>query len=545
MVCLHSACRSLQSGDSDGAIVAGTSIIMGPYLTSAMTQQGVLSAEGSCKSFDASADGFARAEAINAVYIKRLDDAIRDGNPIRAVIRGSLSNSDGKSESLMAPNGESQEAMMRKVYHDTGLDPRLTAFVECHGTGTATGDPIETTAVGNIFGEKGILIGSVKPNIGHSEGASGINSLIKAVLSLEHKTIPPNIKFNNPNPKIPFAEKRMKVPLEPTTWPKDRAERISINSFGIGGTNAHVVLDSLHEVRPDLGDDAPKPVTSENKQLIVLSANSPESLKGQVSNMQQYVASHPERLEDVAYTLSQRRENLPHRTFLVAGEVGTTEAAPFNKAPKTVAPITMVFSGQGAQWAQMGKELMDSDPEFSQDIRVMDHILRSLEHPPEWTIENELQEPAKTSHINRAEFAQPLCTAIQIALVKSLARNGVHPDAVVGHSSGEIAAAYATGAITTAEAMIIAYYRGVITKEQTLVGGMAAIGLGPKDVAFYLEPGVVVACQNSPNSTTISGDLDRLRTVVERVKSKNPDVLARELKVDMAYHSRKFSRFPS
>lgn len=218
---------------------------MGPYLTGAMTQQGVLSPEGSCKTFDVAADGFARADAINAIYIKRLDDALRDGNPIRAVIRGTLTNSDGKSASLMAPNGASHEELMRNVYAGAGLDPRETGFVECHGTGTATGDPIETTAVGNIFGERGVYIGSVKPNIGHAEGASGINSLIKAVLALEHKTIPPNIKFNNPNPKIPFAEKKLTVPLEATPWPKDRAERISVNSFGIGGTNAHVRYLSL------------------------------------------------------------------------------------------------------------------------------------------------------------------------------------------------------------------------------------------------------------------------------------------------------------
>ena len=204
LVALHEACRALQSGDCTGAIVAGTNLIMGPMTTAAMTEEGILSPEGSCKTFDAAADGFARGEAINAVYIKRLDDAIKDGNPIRAVIRNTGTNSDGKSQGLMTPNAKRQEALMRKVYSDAGLDIRDTAFVECHGTATPTGDPIETTAVGNVFGEKGVFIGSIKPNLGHSEGASGLTSLIKAVLALENQTIPPNIKFTHPNTKSTY-----------------------------------------------------------------------------------------------------------------------------------------------------------------------------------------------------------------------------------------------------------------------------------------------------------------------------------------------------
>jgi acyl transferase domain-containing protein len=552
---LHNACRALQGRDCDAAIVAGTSLIMGPYLTAAMTHQGVLSPEGSCKTFDASADGFARAEAINAVFIKRLDDATRDGNPIRAVIRGTSTNSDGKGGSLMAPNGEAHEALMQKVYQQAGLDPRETGFVECHGTGTATGDPIETRAVGNVFGKSGVLIGSVKPNIGHAEGASGINSLIKAVLALEHKIIPPNIKFMNANPKIPFQEKNLTVPVTPTPWPKDRAERVSVNSFGIGGTNAHVIVDSVREVRSNLIDSAKKP-PNEVPKLILLSANTQDSLKRQVSNYQEYLAAHTERVSDVSYTLSHRRERLPHRTFFVVRDGFATDSFPPTKVSGSMTPITMVFSGQGAQWPEMGKDLIDTDPEFRQDIVAMDVILKGLKQPPEWSIESkhdfffhriwyltppdELRKAPKTSQINRAEFAQPMCTAIQIALVNTLARCGVRPSAVVGHSSGEIAAAYAAGALSLSEAIIVAYYRGYVTKQQTKTGGMAAIGLATDVTSTFLRDGVVVACENSPSSTTISGDLDQLKKVVETIKAEKPEVLARELKVDMAYHSRKY-----
>jgi acyl transferase domain-containing protein len=201
LVALHEACRAISAGDAKSAIVAGTSIIMTPYTTESFTSGGVLSPDGSCNTFDATANGFVRAEAINAVYVKPLAAALRDGNPIRAVIRATGTNSDGKSNGLLQPNGQAQEMLIRKVYGECGLDPNDTAFVECHGTGTPTGDPIEANAVGNVFGQKGVFIGSVKPNVGHSEGASGLNSLIKCVLALEHKVIPPNIKFGSPNPK--------------------------------------------------------------------------------------------------------------------------------------------------------------------------------------------------------------------------------------------------------------------------------------------------------------------------------------------------------
>lgn len=240
---------ALQSGDASAAIVGGTS----PNTTSLFFNEGILSPDASCETFDPSANGFARAEGITAIYVKRLEDALRDGSPIRAVIRATESNSDGKSQGLMSPSCEAHEALMQQVYRQAKLNPHSTAFVECHGTGTATGDPIETRAVGNVFGENGIYIGSVKPNVGHSEGYSSLTSLIKGVLSLERRIVPPNIKFTEPNPKIPFAEKKLAVPSHPIPFPKDRAERISVNSFGIGGSNAHIIVDSALQYLRTIG----------------------------------------------------------------------------------------------------------------------------------------------------------------------------------------------------------------------------------------------------------------------------------------------------
>ncbi|KAL6857563.1 hypothetical protein ACO1O0_005003 [Amphichorda felina] len=249
LIGLHEACLAIQNGDCCGALVGGCNLIMSPGMTVSMTEQGILSPDGSCKTFDATANGYARGEAINLLYVKKLSDALRDGNPIRAVIRGTSINADGKTTGMSVPNPISHEVMIRRAYSVAGLQGKYceTAFVECHGTGTPTGDPIETMAVGNVFGDLGVFIGSVKANVGHSEGASGITSVVKAILALENHTIPPNIKFVTPNPKIPFKEKKLMVPTEPVPWPANRMERISVNSFGIGGANAHVVLESASQ----------------------------------------------------------------------------------------------------------------------------------------------------------------------------------------------------------------------------------------------------------------------------------------------------------
>lgn len=216
-----------------------------PTPSIALNNQGVLSPDGSCKTFDAAANGYARGEAITSILIKRLDDAQDQSSPVRAVIRATSLNYDGKGSSLGAPNPLAHEALIRQAYRSAGIDDfSKTAFVECHGTGTRTGDPIELSAVGNVFGDASVYVGSVKPNLGHSEGASGLTSLIKAVLALEHRTIPPNIKFTNPNPDIDFRYGRLKVPTSPEAWPQHCEARISVNSFGFGGSNAHVSLEN-------------------------------------------------------------------------------------------------------------------------------------------------------------------------------------------------------------------------------------------------------------------------------------------------------------
>ncbi|KAI9774066.1 MAG: Type I Iterative PKS [Geoglossum simile] len=540
MLCLHLACQAIRSGDCTSAIVGGTNILTSPTMSVAMCEQGALSPDGSCKSFDASANGYARAEGINAIYVKKLSDALQHGDPIRAVIRSTSSNCDGRTPGIANPSSEAHEVLIRRAYETASIhDPSLTAYVECHGTGTAVGDPLEVAAIAKVFGEKGIIIGSVKPNVGHSEGASAVTSVIKSVLTLEKKTIPPNIKFSNPNPKIPFEEAKLVVPVEATPWPKHRRERVSVNSFGIGGANGHVIIDSIASFG---GMTRGAAVGALKTHLLVFSANHPDSLDKMVENYRRHVGGKSPNLHDLAYTLGARREHLPHRTFCITDGFGELEVCP---SAKSGAPpqVVFVFTGQGAQWPQMGKQLMIDFPSFCEDVREMDKVLAGLPLPPSWTIEDELLKPSKQSRIYEAELSQPLCTALQVGLVNVLRSLSVSPASVVGHSSGEIAAAYACNAITMKEAITIAYYRGFVTKGHNQRGGMAAVGMGRDDVLPFIRQGVVIACENSPSGVTLSGDEEALESVIATLGVEWPGVSVRRLRVEMAYHSHHMRQF--
>lgn len=532
---------AISRGDCEAALVGGVNLIMSPTMTTAMTEQGVLSSDGSCKTFSADANGYARGEAVTAIFAKPLSDALRDGNPVRAIIRGSHRNIDGKTPGVSVPSSEAQEALIRRAYRLAGISNfGETAMVECHGTGTPTGDPIEANAVARVFGKSGgTYIGSVKPNLGHSEGASGLVSVIKMVLALEHRVIPPNIRFTAPNPKIPFESAKLMVPLEPTPWPQNKRERVSVNSFGIGGANAHVILDSAASF--DASPTLPEPPTT--PQLLLYSANAAKALETMAAQYQRWVEENPDKVKDLAYTLARRRELLPHRSFAISKNGALGRASPPAKATQNP-KIVMVFTGQGAQWPRMGRELLQSNATFQASIRYMDQQLRTLQNheivdAPQYSIEEELLKAGKRSQIDRATLSQPLCTAIQVALVDTFRWLGVKPDAVVGHSSGEIAAAYAAGALTSREAIVSAHYRGAVTELQQRAGAMAAIGMSWADTEKYLSMSshVCIACDNSPESVTISGDADAVKSVVSEIKESRPDVLARLLQVEKAYHS--------
>ncbi|GLA46024.1 putative PKS/NRPS-like protein biosynthetic cluster [Aspergillus niger] len=448
-----------------------------------MSDNGVLSPTGTCKTFDAKADGYGRAEAVNVLYIKALQDAIRDKNPIRAIIRATTTNSDGKTPSITTPGSKSQEVLVRRAYEKAGIeDIGQTGFFECHGTGTVAGDTVETSAVAKLFKGKGVVIGA------------------------------------------------------PMAWPEGRSYRVSVNSFGIGGANGHVILDSSSSFHGKV-TSPPEGSLDENSRLLVVSAGSAESLQKRIEQIIEHANSNPSILHDLAYTLGSRREHLSHRAFTVAQQNGPISSSNFQSAVDVTPELVWVFTGQGAQWAGMGRDLIRAFPIASDCIRQLKKTLQQLPDGPSWLLQEELSKEGRGSRVNAAEFSQPLCTALQIALIDVLHSWGIRPSSVVGHSSGEIAAAYAAGAITAQSAIIIAYYRGLAAKRQDGTGAMAAVGLSAEDVQPYLQDGVVIACHNSPCSVTLSGDPPAMDTVVNRIKSEFPDVLCRRLKVSIAYHS--------
>ncbi|KAF6806607.1 polyketide synthase, partial [Colletotrichum musicola] len=549
MVALHLAVEAVQSGACTTAMALGCNLITSVLTSVNFTETGILSPSGKCKTFDVLADGYGRGEAVNAVYVKKLSDAIRDSNPIRAVIRASATNNDGRARGIMTPNDVLQERLIRQVYAKAGIsDLSKTAFFECHGTGTPTGDPLEASAVARVWGPQGgILMGAVKPNVGHSEGAAGLTSVIKAVLALENRTIPPNIYLQSPNPKIPWEAAKLRVPTEPESWPEGKEERISVNSFGVSGSNAHVILESYSHEHTLLSPDGSMDSAVSFKipgvnRLLLFSAAHPESLEKQINQHREYLYKTSKTaevdLDSVSYTLALHREHLGHRAYAIVDEHGSFDVSNARAAPLGRRRIVFVYTGQGVHWAGMGKTLMDANSVFRAFIQKMDAFLHSLPEPPSWTIEGELQKDELSSLVGKRGYSHPCATAVQLALTDLLFSLGVRPDAVTAHSGGEAAAAYATGAISAEQAMAIAYFRGwVLVHGDVPPGAMAAVSLGPKDIEKYLIPGVVVGCENSPMSLTLSGDPICIQHCVDQIARRHPDVKYKVLDLETSFHS--------
>lgn len=386
LVALHEACQALITGECSSAVVAGANLILSPSMTTAMSECRALSPDGICKTFDEKADGYGRGEAINAIYIKRLYEAVENHDPIRAVIRSVSTNADGRAANIGVPEATAQEKLIKKAYQRAEIpDLSRTAFFECHGTGTAVGDVVETSVVAKLFGGTGIMMGAVKPNVGHAEGASGLTSLIKSVLSLEHETIAPNVFFDTPNSRILFNEAKLQVPVEPTAWPRDKDQRISVNCFGIGGSNAHAILDSAKSF---LGDQnvATDSADTGCPRLIVVSARDSQALQRRITDMTSYVERNPSCILDLSYTLRCRREHLPYRSFAIAHPKRPLRPTTFQSYIAKPTELVFLFTGQGAQWPTMGRYLIERVEPFRQDILDMEAALKRLDDAPSWSI---------------------------------------------------------------------------------------------------------------------------------------------------------------
>ncbi|ORY63888.1 putative polyketide synthase [Pseudomassariella vexata] len=563
LVAMHQACQSLRVGESSMAIVGGCHLNTMPEFWISFSKSRLFSDSGRSFSFDNRGTGFGRGEGCGMVILKPLEEARRNNDSIRAVIVGSGVNQDGRTPGITMPCGTAQETLMRQVYTKSGLDPNDTGFIEAHGTGTRVGDPIEATAIHNVFGTRTLrdplYLGSVKSNIGHLEGASGVIAVIKAAMMLERGFILPNYDFKHPNEKIPFAKWHMKVPTSQRPWPRTK-KYISVNNFGFGGTNAHVVLERIPFVprnnpkSTDLYSNKPDEEDNPNRKLFVLTANDKLSLEAVMQNLVIYLEQRPEMFQkdlmgDVAYTLGQRRSLLPWRVAIPAlRSFDLIEALSSGQkvvpAKTLVEPLRVgfIFTGQGAQWYRMGRELYEQYPVFTRAMDWADRCLARL--GAEWSLIEELGKDENTSVVGAAHISQPSCTAIQLALVDLLRSWGIHPAAVAGHSSGEIGAAYAANILPFESCMSIAYHRGrliPVLKERypDLKGAMMAVGGNKEDFESLLsqvtDGEVRIACYNSPSSLTISGDeagIDQLKSIVEEKQLFN-----RKLFVDTAYHS--------
>ncbi|KAI0197013.1 hypothetical protein F4808DRAFT_299333 [Astrocystis sublimbata] len=555
---LHNACHALRSRDCDAAIVGGVNLIITVDQQMNTAKLGILSPTSTCHTFDASADGYGRAEGAGALYVKRLSDAIRDGDPIRGVVRATAVNTNGKVEGMgiTHPSKKGQESVVRLAYQKAKLDPNQTAYAELHGTGTPVGDPIEVHAISRALNDtrstdKPLLVGAVKPNIGHSEAASGVFAVMKAALMTETSTIPGVAHFQNLNPDIKEKEWNVKVHANTAPWPTDfSVRRASVSSFGYGGTNGHVIIESIDSLCPWYKHGAKKSPRehrgrdAEAAHLICFSAHDKATLSRNIAAVSK--VAHQYHLSDLAYTLNLRRTKFAHRAYVVAREGREAEAfalaaSQTGTAAKTLGSMGFLFTGQGAQWIGMGRVALQKFPIILDTIQHLDRIVNKIHPKPSFSMVELLltNDESMKERINEAEVAQPLCTAIQIALVELFAQWNITPEVSIGHSSGEIGAAYAAGLISAPEAILAAVCRGRAVTQHSPSGTMLAVGLGVQEVEKYVTSftsnDVCIACENSPGSVTLSGreePIARLKDILTR-----DAIFARELPTGRAYHS--------
>ncbi|KAF5535058.1 polyketide synthase [Fusarium phyllophilum] len=578
MVALHDAVQVLRSGRSSMAVAAGCHLVLGPESYVIESKLRMISPTGTCKMWDVDADGYARAEGCAVLVLKTLSNALRDGDPIVAVVKETGVNQDGRTRGITMPSAEAQATLIRETYLRAGLNPTQPSdrphYFEAHGTGTQAGDPVEAEAIHLAFfqesnktgsaelseskAQEKLVVGSIKTVVGHLEATAGLAGILKGIAAMHHKTIPPNLWFQSLNPKISPFYKGVRVPTAVEEWPKtasDGVMRCSVNSFGFGGTNAHTILECYES------KTIPAPQGSEEIRLVTpltLSAASAASLVDVVEAYHNYLTSEQDvDLDNLAFTLQCRRSALPYRLAFSGIDtlslikqmseclesarsspnlsIGTLHRK--EKLDGGAPKLLGIFTGQGAQWPGMGKELFKSSKVFSDAIRKMQESLDVLPDPPSWSLVDQFKDGASSSS-EEAAVAQPVSLALQVALVDTLRAAGVEFDSVIAHSSGEIAAAYTTGLISAHDAIRIAYYRGKYSVLATEGGGMMAVGMDFAEAKAFcdqkqLRGRLTAAASNSPKSTTLSGAVDALKEAAVLLGN----TFHRFLKVDKAYHS--------
>ncbi|KAF2260237.1 polyketide synthase PksD [Lojkania enalia] len=577
MIAMHLACQFLQSGQCNVALVGGASALLSVESSLQLSAMNFLAPDDLCHSFDSQAHGYSRGEGVVVMVLKKLSDAVHDGDTIRAVIRATGTNQDGHTPGITLPNPAAQEDLVRRVYKSCNLGFEETRYFEAHGTGTQAGDSAEVNALGRVFrscrsSTEPLYIGSVKSNIGHLEGASALAGILKCTLMLERGLIPPQALFQKMNPKINAKFYNIQVPTKCTPWPTSGLRRISINSFGFGGSNGHMILDdayhllerlalkAIHNTRIPLfssrssgpGSSAMETIPSQTTasdtfspsptlRLLTFSSRDEAALRRTFEQYSSYyhdsISGFSDKADRLAYVLSERRSLMPWRSFAIAHE--------FTRAPLDFAPpvrssrdvgLAFIFTGQGAQYAGMGKELLRYRV-FEEAISHAGRIFK--EQGANWDVLDELE---IAERIDRPEFSQPLCTALQVALSELLKSWNITPAAVIGHSSGEIAAAYAAGMLSIDSACRIAYHRGRLAGEIARLGlyAMMSVNLSEETLHPYLAKiplsgDIHVACVNSPLNITLSGEETDLATL--KMHLDEDGIFAQKLKTGVAYHS--------
>ncbi|KAK1991122.1 beta-ketoacyl synthase domain-containing protein [Colletotrichum falcatum] len=601
LVALHQAVLSLRSGECEMACVAGANMMMTPEQFISEASLHMLSPTGKSRMWDAGADGYARGEGFAALFVKPLSRALKDGDSVVGVVRETGVNSDGRTQGITMPSPAAQAELIRDTYRRSGLDPLSPAdrcqYFEAHGTGTQAGDPREAQAISTAFfgddesstadddegDDRKLVVGSVKTVIGHTEGAAGLAGLLKVVYSMINGAIPPNLHLETLNPSVRPFYGRLRVPVDVVPWPRPAAGqplRGSVNSFGFGGTNSHAIVEryepAIHDeiarrFAPGLLSEAPAAPAYDAGAPgvglpLVLSAKSQKSLVAVVRSVRDFVLSTDRSADEVAWNCYARRSALTYRVAvsadsrdgLVAALDGLLAKAGSSSSSSSSNPelgvraklvgggvkILGVFTGQGAQWSGMGRMLFHSNAVYRKTVEGLDEVLKTCPNPPAWSLVDELTGREDAARVNVAALSQPLCTAVQIALVDLLSSLGVSFHTVVGHSSGEIAAAYAAGVLSARDAMLISYYRGMSAH---LAGGkkgekgmMMAAGMTRAEASALCERDDVkgrvwVAASNAPSSVTLSGDVDAVKALQAELAEQKR--FARLLVVDTAYHS--------
>nr|WP_233261551.1 type I polyketide synthase [Vitiosangium sp. GDMCC 1.1324] len=550
LVAIHQACQSLRSGECTMALAGGVSLMLSPSTFVWLSKSRALATDGRCKTFSADADGYGRGEGCAVVVLKRLSQARADGNRVLALIRGSAINHDGASSGLTVPNGSAQEAVLRRALEDAGCAPSSVGYIEAHGTGTPLGDPIEAEALNVVYGPgrtsaEPLLLGSVKTNIGHLEYAAGIAGLLKVVLSLREGRLPAHLHAQTLNPRLSWGELPLSVTRTSMPWPEwNSPRRAGVSSFGLSGTNAHVVLE-----------EAPKEVLApvllaRPSELVVLSARSSTALDGVAGRLAAHLDAHPELgLGEVAFSLATTRSPMEHRLAVAANSREALHAALDAAAQGQIPPgavrgrtsaggvpkVVFVFPGQGSQWVGMGRQLLAQEPVFRAALEACD---RAIQAEAGWSLLSELAADETVSRLDHIDVVQPVLFALEVALAALWRSWGVEPDAVVGHSMGEVAAAHVAGALSLEDAVAIICRRSLLLRRISGQGEMALVELSLAEAEVALrgyEDRLGVAVSNSPRSTVLSGNPAALSEVLSALEAKG--VFCRRVKVDVASHS--------